>query len=62
MERLDPSLGDFVEWENLTERDREFYRLSVAALIADTDLLRRASIFAHDNVVGGGVEKTEKLD
>ena len=32
MEHLDPSLGNFEEWVDLKERDREFYRLCIKEL------------------------------
>ena len=43
MERLDPSSAeDPLSWESLPERDREFYRHCVRAMLADDEIVLAA--------------------
>lgn len=42
-EHLDPSADGFVEWDALSERDREFYGYCVSALLARRTLLKAAT-------------------
>jgi hypothetical protein len=43
LERLDPSdFGEMIAWENLPERDRELYRLCIAALLDHWPVLQEA--------------------
>ena len=41
MEHLDPT--EKPDWENLTDREREFYRLCVQAIFNEGDLCRLAA-------------------
>lgn len=51
MEHLDPGSGGGLYWDELTERDVDFYALCVEALIRQSDLVRRA--LADDDVISG---------
>lgn len=47
MEHLDPSApGDFVEFNALPERQRDFYRLCVEEVFSHHELVRRAALAA----------------
>jgi hypothetical protein len=35
MEHLDPGVGDYVEWDALSEREHQFYLLCVKAVIME---------------------------
>jgi hypothetical protein len=43
LERLDPGFGEMIEWENLPARDRELYRLCIAALLDHWAVLLEAA-------------------
>jgi hypothetical protein len=47
MERLDPSPSD-IDWESLSGREREFYRLCVESMFEEADL---ADIVPSDDTV-----------
>lgn len=54
MEHLDPSSD--LPWDALTDRQREFYRLCVDALVEDGEQLKRCLDLAdYDEVSGLGI-------
>ena len=59
MDQLDPEREEPPKWEELRDRDREFYRLLVDALIEDGELVQRALPLTCDSKVSGGSENTE---
>jgi hypothetical protein len=56
MEKHDPLDDPFVEWGDLPERDRQFYRVCIRELGARRGLLRR---LADDNEIGRHIERHE---
>jgi hypothetical protein len=59
MEHLDPGEADYVEWQDLPDRDREFYALTVRRLLAlrKVDLLE---LLSDDHDVGRRIPASEK--
>ena len=59
MEHLDPGAGKFVEWDELTIRQREFYSLCAEAILRERELVERALHCASDNVILGRAKEGE---
>jgi hypothetical protein len=39
MEHLDPGAGDYIDWDSLTDRQRDFYLLLVGSLLSERELV-----------------------
>lgn len=60
--RLDPPTDPGVPirgWEELSEREREFYCLSISAVLGEEELVRRSFPLTDDDAVLGPPEKRE---
>jgi hypothetical protein len=58
MEHLDPST-DEIDWHDLSEWEKDYYRTCVRYLLADADLVRRALSFACNDHISRCAEKRE---
>lgn len=59
MERLAPGSGEFVEWGNLTQWQRDLFLNCVEALLDEHDLIRWAIKLADDDVINGRSQEHE---
>jgi hypothetical protein len=62
MMRLDPPVDPAkpaLDWSDLRDREREFYRLSVDALLNQRDLICSALPLANDDSIFGRADETK---